>query len=237
MLLAIFCWLSVPVAALRCYTVSYDVKNWPRCSDYAFGMSQWQDRCMYASDFPVCESLRVSQGCPVEGPGLLPCQFDWKGAFGDPPEGTKFQVPDLTESTLPYNHLLKGGDLCSHDYNGLAGNVQDFNVCAQNVERCQKTVTENYKAGVITHWTVSKGCGNCPWKKSVTSACEDGVCLDLGDQSCACSPKSADVLITRTCHECIGDMCNQATRRAIHHVTAVFFCSLFLSLLVRKCSA
>lgn len=105
--------------------------------------------------------MRISSGCPDFG--ILPCQFDWKGAFGNPPPGTPFQIPvELREANLPYGQQQRGDSFCSHDYTGVAGLAMDFNVCERQTSAnagCFKTVTEVYKSGSIHHWTVVKGCG------------------------------------------------------------------------------
>ena len=233
-------WLAQPLGALRCYTTSYDIKNWAPCAEYEYGKSSWHDRCIHDGALPLCSSMRISSGCPDFG--ILPCQFDWKGAFGNPPPGTPFQIPvELREANLPYGQQQRGDSFCSHDYTGVAGLAMDFNVCERQTSAnagCFKTVTEVYKSGSIHHWTVVKGCGGCSWQTSLTSACESADCLDHLDQStCACTQKSHDELIRRTCYNCADDMCNLATRRAAHHLAMMIFGTLFFSLLIRKCSA
>jgi len=94
---------------------------------------------MLAGALPLCSGLRISEGCDAET-GLLPCQFNWRGAFGDPPPGTRFVLPDLTEADLPYEYALKGGELCTHGHNGLPGDLADLNVCLAREDTCHKKV-------------------------------------------------------------------------------------------------
>ena len=153
----------LPVSAIRCYANSYDVKNWMRCSDYLYGEEQWDDKCMNAGPLPLCTDFRISAGCDFQT-GILPCQFNWKGAFGEPRPGARFILPDMQESKLPYPYLLTGdGVSCSHGLDGQASELWEYNVCLASVNRCHRKVTEVWEKGSLKYWTVVKGCGNCPW--------------------------------------------------------------------------
>jgi hypothetical protein len=153
----------LPVSPIRCYANSYDVKNWMRCSDYLYGEEQWDDKCMNAEPLPLCTDFRISAGCNFQT-GILPCQFNWKGAFGEPRPGARLILPDMQESNLPYSYLLTGdGVSCSHGHDGQAGELWEYNVCLASVDRCHRKVTEVWEKGTLKYWTVVKGCGNCPW--------------------------------------------------------------------------
>ena len=38
--------LPQPLLAIRCYTTSFDVRNWKACSEHEYGRSSWDNRCV-----------------------------------------------------------------------------------------------------------------------------------------------------------------------------------------------
>ena len=155
LLVAIFFTMGEQVTAqniIRCFTMSWDVRKYYDCSGNLNMQAGWQSTCTRNPKASVyCASHRISEGCPdtPEIQGILPCQYD--GTVMDSNFG---EYLDNFPVGLPQD----GSSHCSYR--------QDFTVCNRGLQNCYKTVKERYVKGVLAGWTVQKGCGVCPFKKS-----------------------------------------------------------------------
>ena len=155
LLVAIFFTMGEQVTAqniVRCFTMSWDVRKYYDCSGNPNVQAGWQSACTRNPKASVyCASHRISEGCPdtPEIQGVLPCQYD--GTVMDSNFGAYLD-------NFPVGLPQDGSSHCSYR--------QDFTVCNRGLQNCYKTVKERYVKGVLAGWTVQKGCGACPFKKT-----------------------------------------------------------------------